>query len=86
MVLSKAIIDADLIEADAYDKDAEKDVDLAAVSVLRGLLVSSEQEGGYAYSISITALQNRIAFLQNKWGIDEALTSIQPKVKSANRW
>ena len=84
--LEKACIDADLTSGDAYAKTAEKAVDLAAVSVLRSLVVTSESEGGFSYNVSAEALKQRIAYLQSKWGVTETGSS-QPLVRNASdRW
>lgn len=86
LTLEKACIDADLAGADPYEKSIEKEVDLAAVNVLRSLVVTSEQEGGFAYSVSPEFLKNRISFLLAKWGVADEATSSQPKIRSVNRW
>lgn len=84
LTLEKACIDASLDSAGTYSKDAyAKAVDMAAVDVLKGLIVTSESEGGFSYSISADVLKRRITSLLTKWGeIDQA----GPTVKAVSVW
>lgn len=82
MTLEKALIDAELDATATYAKADEKVVDLAAVGILRTLIVSSESEGGYSYNIGADALAARIRFLLDKHGLDNG----QPSVRAVSRW
>lgn len=86
LTLEKACIDASLNPSDAYQNSIEKDVDVAAVGVLRSLIVTSEKEGGYSYTISTEALSNRIDFLLNKWDLNDQKFSNSPSVRAVNIW
>lgn len=84
LTLEKACIDAGIDSTGTYSKDAyERAVDMAAVGVLQGLIVTSESEGGFSYSISADVLKRRITSLLNKWGeVDQAA----PSVKAVSVW
>lgn len=84
LTLEKACIDASLDGAGTYSKDAyARAVDMAAVGVLQGLVVTSESEGGFSFTVSPDVLKRRITSLLNKWGeVDQA----GPTVKSVSVW
>lgn len=81
--IEKACIDAGLTGSDIYAVSNSKDVDTAAVNVLKSLLVSSESEGGYSYNISADTLKRRIDQLERKLGIE---SDSRPTVKAFNGW
>ncbi len=81
--LKKACIDNGLIDTDTYSSSKEGNVDRAAISVLRSLVVSTEGEGDFRYSISHQAIQARISYLEGKLGIAEDGT---PTVRAVSKW
>ena len=81
--IEKACIDAGLTSGGTYSATQSKDVDTAAVNVLKSLLVSSESEGGYSYNISAVTLKNRIDQLERKLGIE---SDSRPTVKAVSAW
>ena len=86
LTLEKTLNDAGLQGSDIYSPLIEKKIDLAAVKILQSLIVQNEAEGGFSYAISQPALERRIFLLLAKWGIDEPVLNIIPKVRTANRW
>lgn len=85
LTLEKVLIDANLTSSSTYIGSDARSVDMAAVDVLRSLIVASESEGGFSYSISQEALQRRITGLLTKWGVDDIGAAI-PKINGVARW
>lgn len=82
-VLRKACIDSNMAEGDVYTSSKSKDVDLAAVSVLKSVIVENEKEGGFSYQISKEALSNRVNQLLQKHGLaDDSV----PKITGRSPW
>lgn len=71
--IEKAFLDSDsgLVSGDTYVKPNEQAIDEIAISVLSNVLaVASISEGGYSIAYG-QSLENKIARLKAKWGIDE---------------
>lgn len=83
LTLEKALIDAALVGTTAYTAGDEPKVNTAAVQVLRSLIVLSQSEGGFSYSISEGAMQGRLTFLLGKLGVEDDKA---PSVKAVNVW
>ncbi len=93
LTLEKALLDVRLPAGDLYtgSEDVRQRIDQATVNVLRSVVVSGEEEGGFSYDIDKDALTNRIAWLENNLagalgGEGVNPVNLLPKVKSANRW
>lgn len=81
--LEKACIDRGITAGSVYNTTIKKLVDLAAVDVLRGVVVEGESEGGFRYNISIESLRARIDQLLSLHGESSVST---PTVRGVNRW
>lgn len=79
----KACLDANLDSTAEYASSLKKDVDLAAANVLAGLVISSMQEGGFAFGIAAAILEKRISTLRREWGIPD---KSQPAIRNGLAW
>lgn len=82
-ILEKSCIDNDITAADTYSKSNAKSIDLAAADVLSSVVLSSLQEGGFAFGISKDAIVSRIAGLRKRWGLSD---TSQPQIKDGRAW
>lgn len=80
--LEKAAIDNRLsLDAD-YSADLKKQVDIAAISVLKGRIhLASFGEGGVSYSFNAEALKQRIIDLANQNGLTQVVADFSNKPK-----
>lgn len=84
-VLLKALLDQNIPSTDTYASANASSIDLAAISVLEGLLSTPNvSEGGYSVSYDRAAIEGRIKALYQKNGLS---APGKPSVRDAsNRW
>ena len=87
--LDLALINRGLNGTDAYTAADQKDIELATIDVLYGLLTAPDiQEGGYAISHPdfYRKIQARVLQLAQKWGVTDITNVLNPTVKGVSPW
>lgn len=83
LALDKALIDAGLTGTDNYDTVTAQDIDLAALPLLRRLVLQADiTEGGYSIKYDRNAVLKLIASIENTYGIYDAGNA----VRGVNVW
>jgi predicted aspartyl protease len=81
--IDKALIDAGLTGTDNYDTVTAQDIDLAALPLLRRLVIQADiTEGGYSVKYDRNAILKLIASLESSNGIFDAGNA----VRGVNVW
>lgn len=73
----KALLDADIDGTGVYREGDKADVDVIAVAMLQGILVSSISEGGFSISYDRSAIEKLISTLKGEVVVKEKEPSIQ---------
>lgn len=83
IAVQKALIDGELIPTSSYDILNRKEIDLAAIEVLKGMLsIDTITEGGYTIKYSLTGVQKRLDYLTALYGIN----TLRPTVRTRSIW
>ena len=87
--LDLALINRGLLGTDAYTLNDQKDVELAAIDVLYGMLTAPDiQEGGYSISHPdfYRKIQARVLQLAQKWNRTDIIGALTPTITGASPW
>ena len=83
-LLLKSLTDHEIVDSATYAKENEKNIDLAAIDVLQGLLSTPDvSEGGYSINLDRAAIQKRLSMLAGKHDITDPSA---PKVRGIQPW
>lgn len=89
-LLMKACVDGGIIIDDEYGIEMREAAAKAAISILRQLIVlSNESDGGYSLSYNVEKLEKRIASLAEEFELKEIAEAYSTKsrlIDCTNRW
>jgi hypothetical protein len=82
--IEKAMIDNDVTGSQTYSKSSEKEIDICAIAILKGLLSEPDvTEGGYSIRYDRAAVEKQIGYLSEKHGLTDTAA---PTVTGRTVW
>ncbi len=86
-IAEKALADRSVDGTVEYSPSDAKQIDLVAIDILQGLLVTpSFTEGGMTIKYDYKAIQARLSYLTGKYPVEYPVISTRPKVRGVSVW